>query len=809
MSTRPLYTIFFSLLLPLHFLSAQNDCEVPTLTNGIHLNGNNVRALYAASGSQLWDAEDSQFSVASEGVNLTTIFAQGLWLGAYDEAGNLKISAATYGASSGRSDFYPGPIGMGGQTSADACANFDRAWEVYRYQILAHQADFADNGVIDNPIPTIVGWPGSGNPEFETINGFALPENAEGYAPFQDLDQDGIYEPLAGEYPIEPLHAIIPEHLVFTVFNTTGNLSTNSNSSAPVPMEIHCLAWSLNCTENELLNNTIFTNYRFINRAVEPLDSLRVGLWNDFDLGCYTDDYVGSAPGLNTFFTYNGDNFDNDPCDQGIQGAGENPPVQAVTFLNQPLDAFIYANNPGFGPPIPTSDPAVAQEYFNYLSGRFRDGTPLTEGGNGYNPGSTEVVRFAFPGDPNDPTAWSQHSTNAPLADYRTLATIGIDHWEVGQILELDVAHSFHRVEGADYLGNVTAMYAGVAELQDLYDTNFASSCNPPIICDDDCIWAGDLNADGIANHEDAIALGFGLAATGNDRPAPYNWSPQGGNSWGNLQIFGTDNKHLDANGDGSVSLSDLDYTFYHYNFIRPDYEEVVEYPLGDELQIVRSGSNSELTGLSPGESFFAGVRLVVDIPDLRAIAFTLEYDPSFYLRFTFLGSTSTEEDYLILNRDIPGRIDYSYYETDTATSIAAGSLFPLSIRVRDDFPTNPPSQETQVRFRNLKGWLSDGTEVNLGAATANIQVDVVVNTDEPLWAQGLSIYPNPVQDRLIIQAEMTKIDEIQLLSSDGRRLLQMATNDHEIDVISLPSGIYYARIFSQGDFVVRKFVKQ
>ena len=74
MSTRPLHVIFFFLFLPLHFLGAQNDCEVPTLTNGIHLNGNNVRALYAASGSQLWDAEDSQFSVASEGVNLTTIF---------------------------------------------------------------------------------------------------------------------------------------------------------------------------------------------------------------------------------------------------------------------------------------------------------------------------------------------------------------------------------------------------------------------------------------------------------------------------------------------------------------------------------------------------------------------------------------------------------------------------------------------------------------------------------------------------------------------------------------------------------------
>lgn len=787
------------------------DCAPPTLQNGTFLHGNNVRALYAANGSQFWDGENSQFSITAEGANISTIFAQGLWIGGFDLAGQLKLSAATYGAANGGSDYYPGPLaGLNGSTDAGTCSNYDRAWGVYRYQILAHQADFADNGIIDNPLAEVVGWPGAGNPEFEAVNGFPLHEAPEGLAPFQDLDQDGIYEPLDGEYPLEPRHEIIPEHMVFTIFNTGGNLSTDSNSGSSITMEIHCLGWALNCSDNELLNNTIFTSYRFIDRDVERFEAVRIGLWNDFDLGCFFDDFVGSAPTLNTFFAYNADNNDEVECTGGIVGAGEDPPVQAVTLLNHSLDAFITSNNGAVGgPPPPTTDPQTVTEYYNFLSGRFRDGTPITEGGTGYNPDSDEVVSHIYPGDPNDPDTWSAFQQVLPTGDLRSVGSTLFESWESGEIIELDVAHSYYRAEDANFLGNVSEMYIGVAELQNLYDSNFASACTQPFTCEEDCIWSGDLNADGIANHEDVVALGFGIGASGAGRPSPYNWSPQDGDSWSDTQIFGTDTKHLDANGDGASTLADLDYTFYHYNFTRPDYEAVIEYPLGDELLFQRAGSNPTLTGLSPGESLFARVRLDVDVEDLRAIAFTLEYDPAFFQTFNHLGGSSTADDYITFNSDVPGLLDYSQYETDAASTIGIGNLFPMQVRIRNDFPPGNSSAETQVRFRNIRGWQSDGTEIDLGAASVDIQVDIVSATDEPAWAQSLSIFPNPVEDRLFLQTETSTIEEIQVLDTSGRQLIQVINTDNQIDLSLIPSGLYYARIFSQGEFVVRKFIKQ
>lgn len=795
------------LLLLIGYLSAQN-CTPPDLSNGTFLHGNNIRAYYAASGSQLWDGNNAQFQIEADGSSFATIFAQGLWIGGFDPAGNIKLSAATYGAANERGDFYPGPADELGLTDTETCNDYDRTWSVFRHEIEAHLADYADNGVIDNPYPAVLGWPGRGNPQFEGIYGFQLPDSPQGLAPFWDADQDGIYEPLDGEFPIEPTHELVPEHMVWTIFNTVGNTASDSGSPVKVSAEIHCLAWALNCTDNPQLNQTVFTNYRFISREVEALDSLQIGIWNDFDLGCFTDDAIGSAPELNTYFAYNRDNFDDIPCFSNVPGAGENPPAQAVTFLNRSLDGFIYANNATTVPPV-VGPPETAIEYYNALNARFRDNTPITFGGNGYNPGSNEVVKHVFSGDPTDPNSWSILSADIAPADWRTTSSTFIDSWLPGQVIELHLAHSYYREPGADWLENVSAMYEGVAELQNMYDASFDNVCSRPAICDDDCIWSGDLNADGIADHVDAVALGFGQNNNGEERGGPYNWAPQAGNSWGGTQIFSTDNKHLDANGDGSSNAEDLEYTLLHYNFTRPGYEAVIEYPEGDDFSFVRAGSNPSLTGLMPGETFFARVRLNNDIADLRAISYTLEYDPAFFDRFDPLSGLAGANDVGILNERIPGLLDASWYLNDPDETISSGNLQVINLAIRSDFPADFPTDETVLRFRNIRGWLSDGTEIELGASTATIQIDGIVAADEPSWAQSFELFPNPVQDQLNIQPAGIDIDQIQVFDSKGGLIRRINSPATRLDTKALPAGIYYLRIIAGKESIARRFVKQ
>ena len=70
----------------------------------------------------------------------------------------------------------------------------------------------------------------------------------------------------------------------------------------------------------------------------------------------------------------------------------------------------MYANNAAFGPfPPAITDPTQPNEYYNYLSGTFRDGTLLTVGGSGFN-SSSDITNFAFPANPSDSlTEWTMH----------------------------------------------------------------------------------------------------------------------------------------------------------------------------------------------------------------------------------------------------------------------------------------------------------------------------------------------------------------------------------------------------------------
>ena len=114
-----------------------------------------------------------------------------------------------------------------------------------------------------------------------------------------------------------------------------------------------------------------------------------MGLWVDFDLGCFSDDYVGCSPDRNTMFAYNQDAVDgnNGAICAGVATFGDDAPVQTVTFLESnnfspnKMDKFI-AYNLNSSPT--TSDPQAIIEFYRNLTGFWRDGLPLTEGGYGY-----------------------------------------------------------------------------------------------------------------------------------------------------------------------------------------------------------------------------------------------------------------------------------------------------------------------------------------------------------------------------------------------------------------------------------------
>jgi hypothetical protein len=192
-----------------------------------------------------------------------------------------------------------------------------------------------------------------------------------------------------------------------------------------------------------------FQRYKLINRAIESIDSTFFAMWVDADLGCYTDDYVGCDTLRSMAIIYNADAVDGqtgEDCPGGVPTYGSNVPILGVDYFRGPLDedfneigmsSFTYYNNGGIGSPPPgTTDPGQAQEFYNYLTGTWLDGSPFTFGDDAYQDG--EPIDYAFIGNPADPTEWSMCQTGAdPNLDRRTIQASGPFRLDPGAVNEL------------------------------------------------------------------------------------------------------------------------------------------------------------------------------------------------------------------------------------------------------------------------------------------------------------------------------------------------------------------------------------
>ncbi|HRI61736.1 MAG TPA: T9SS type A sorting domain-containing protein, partial [Saprospiraceae bacterium] len=322
----------------------------------------------------------------------------------------------------------------------------------------------------------IMGWPGRGNPYFAGIWGFDLPFTQNGYASFHDEMNDGLYDPLQGDYPVveATFTEFVPAEIVWCVFNDQGGGAAHGISGGvPTQIEVQLTVWAFNCSDQPVLKNTIFTEHRIINRGAESLDSCFIGLWVDFDIGCNLDDYIGSAPDLDAFYAYNNGVVDGSGnCPNSFSGP---PPVQSVTFLSQSLDKFVYYNEPGFGTPLAaTRAPDLPLEYYRYLTGRWRDGSPFTFGGSGYQSGAIET-NHAFP-DPPNLNGWSMCNENLPFSVQRTLGTTKVEDLGVGHMRRLVTAWTVH--PNADLPCNLGDTFDDIAFLHNTFDDDFAGVCS-------------------------------------------------------------------------------------------------------------------------------------------------------------------------------------------------------------------------------------------------------------------------------------------------------------------------------------------
>jgi hypothetical protein len=455
---------------------------------------NNVKAGIANRGDMHWNVGGGGNALyeVPKGSGKNSNHASALWIGGLDNGGQLHGAAQTYRQSG--NDFWPGPLDTITATIDTATSlNYDKIWKVSYTDINTFINAYNSGSVVATP--DMLSWPahGTGN-------------NSRNLAPYVDYNNDGIYNPNDGDYP-----KIKGDQSLYFIYND--KLAAHSTSYTPMGIEVHGMAYAYGCPavvngHNELTYTT-FYDYKIINRSSTNYHDVFVSMWSDVDLGYYGDDYIGSNVADNYGYSYNADAFDetvgatidyesyipaqgfnivkgplanvNDGIDNNNNGIIDEPNEDCK------LNKFNYYYNSFAGIPLQITDPVNPVEYYNYMTGFWKDGTPFTCGGYGYGPasGGTVVANWVYSGDPNnsgvntDPNNtcgyWIEQGTSG---DRRLILSSGPFTLNAGQMQEVEYAF----VTSFDSSSTVNSNLLSVAKLKtDIQKINaFYNQVNKP-----------------------------------------------------------------------------------------------------------------------------------------------------------------------------------------------------------------------------------------------------------------------------------------------------------------------------------------
>lgn len=364
-------------------------------------------------------------------------------------------------------------------------------------------------------------------------------------APFYDRNGDQIYNPMEdGDYPwyddilgrddvqcgVDRRVTLFGDQTVWFVFNDKGNVHTESQGE-PIGMEIRAQAFAF-ATSDEI-NRMTFYNYELINRSTQTLTNTFFSQYVDPDLGYSGDDFVGCDVSRGLGYAYNG--LPNDVTNGSQIGYGENPPAIGVDFFEGPYQDPDGIDNPGpvydpitqtwivpdvndaiinkgivysgigtgYGDGVvdnerfgmrrftyftnaaiyPFTDPSVATQYYNFMSGFWADGSTITFGGTGS--GGSLLTDYVFPGD-SDPLHWGtsgvdpgnsdpwteEEAGNAP-GDRRFVQSAGPFTLVPGAMNNITVGIVYGRAAGGNLMASVDILKTADTKAQALFDACF------------------------------------------------------------------------------------------------------------------------------------------------------------------------------------------------------------------------------------------------------------------------------------------------------------------------------------------------
>lgn len=365
---------------------------------------------------------------------VSSIYAMCFMAVGSDANGSLKGAVANYQIS----DFSPGPY-LSTPANYSAQSYVDKygisLWDMTKSLVDYHIAHWMDPGYV---VPVFIAhWPGNGN----TGNG-----ESQLLAPFYDSDGDQQYEPTEGDYPL-----IRGDRAIYTIINDSKSLHPSQIDQAG--LEVHMMFYQYDVPSDPVLTNTVFFQTTIFNRGTQHLNQFHAGHLIDFDLGNPHNDYIGTEPGRNLAYIYNGTL--NDGPFSGNPGFGLMPPAAGILNLDGSMSSHILLPDGAV--------PGTASEYNNVLSGLLPDGSPLLDG-------NSMPTTYSY--NDIDPTSgWNEYSgvSNNP-GDRRSVMGHDEESFRPGEVLCYNNAAIFARKYETGITASVDSLFFVADHIREFYE---------------------------------------------------------------------------------------------------------------------------------------------------------------------------------------------------------------------------------------------------------------------------------------------------------------------------------------------------
>lgn len=322
--------------------------------------------------------------------------------------------------------------------------------------------------------------------------------------------------------------------------------------------------------------------------------------------------------------------------------------------------------------------------------------------------------------------------------------------------------------------------------------------------CTVGCVWPGDTDRNGRVDMSDLLTLGNKLGKAGpyRDYINPDVWFGQHASPWnsdGNNTV-----QFIDANGDGTITADDVNLISDHYYQTHDVVVKDVQQKLPFQFSIIPvqyslDSGDVVILDIAFGNANFPvldlkGAKFSVNIPAfmMDSASVTLDFHPNSWLAegspFISLGKVPWN-----------GRIDGGFARANGNGASGYGVIGTITFIIVDDIEGFKMSNG----LIKIPITLEAGTAMDSEGTLFDVEGDEFILTFDPNESNrnkyNLVVYPNPATDIVDIYINgKTSMESIQILDPQGRQVKSfdgLELKHHQIDVSSLPVGLYYIRL--------------